>query len=146
MKLSFIYSYILKYMTLIGKTSYIKIRNMNILFNFTESISFLSNLKIFKYCIFMLLVTFFLVLYYFENFKKIILITYNLLLKTYCMCTCYILHHLLGVWPGMVLLGPQVVLCPIFWETIKLITRVVKRLANLLDWNSFSFSLLFLNL
>ena len=35
------------------------------------------------------------------------------------------LEYLLGICPGVVLVGPQVVLCPIFWGIAKLISRVV---------------------
>jgi hypothetical protein len=30
------------------------------------------------------------------------------------MCPYYMFEHPLGIWPGEVLLDPQVVLCPIF--------------------------------
>jgi hypothetical protein len=42
------------------------------------------------------------------------------------MCFYYMLEHLLGICPGVVLLGPQVVLCPIFWGTAKVIFRAVQ--------------------
>ena len=41
------------------------------------------------------------------------------------MCAYYMLQHLLGIWPGVVYLGPQVVLCQIFWGTTRLISRGV---------------------
>ena len=46
------------------------------------------------------------------------------------MCPYYMLEHLLGIWPGVVYLGPQVVLCLIFWGTIQLISRVVVPTCN----------------
>jgi len=47
------------------------------------------------------------------------------------MCLCYLLGHLLGVFPGEVYLGPKVVLCPIFWGTSRQISRVVVPGCNL---------------
>ena len=41
------------------------------------------------------------------------------------MCPSYRLGHLLDICPGEVLLDPPVVLCPIFWGTARLISRVV---------------------
>ena len=41
------------------------------------------------------------------------------------MCSYYQLDHLLGICPGEVLLDLPVVLCPIFWGTTRLISRVV---------------------
>jgi len=41
------------------------------------------------------------------------------------MCLCYILEHLLGLCPGVAYLGCQIVLCPIFWGTARLISTVV---------------------
>ena len=46
------------------------------------------------------------------------------------MCWYYKLEHLLGICPGEVLLNPPVVLCPIFWETTRLISRVVVQACN----------------
>jgi hypothetical protein len=42
----------------------------------------------------------------------------------------YLLEHLLGICTGVVLLGPQVVLCPIFWGTVKLISGVIVQACN----------------
>ena len=41
------------------------------------------------------------------------------------MCPSYRLEHLLDICSGEVFLDPLVVLCPIFWGTAKLISRVV---------------------
>jgi hypothetical protein len=41
------------------------------------------------------------------------------------MCPYYQLEHFLGICPGEVLQDPPVVLCPIFWGTARLISRVV---------------------
>ena len=40
------------------------------------------------------------------------------------------LEHLLGICPGVVYLGTQVVLCPIFWGTAKLNSRVILPACN----------------
>ena len=42
----------------------------------------------------------------------------------------YMLEHHLGICRGVVYLGPQVVLCPFFWGTAKLISRVVLLACN----------------
>jgi hypothetical protein len=41
------------------------------------------------------------------------------------MCLCFMLEHLLDICPGVVYLGPQVVIWPIFWATTKLISKTV---------------------
>ena len=57
------------------------------------------------------------------------------------MCPYYKLKHLLGICPGVVLLDPQVVLCPIFWGGAKLISRVVEIPPAMGECSSFSTSL-----
>jgi hypothetical protein len=44
------------------------------------------------------------------------------------MCPYYMLEHLLGICPGVVLLDPLLVLYPVFCGTPKLISRVVVQL------------------
>jgi hypothetical protein len=46
------------------------------------------------------------------------------------MCSSYRLGHLLDICPGEVLWDPPVVLCPIFLETARLISRVVVQACN----------------
>jgi hypothetical protein len=46
------------------------------------------------------------------------------------MCSSYRLGHLLDICPGEVLRDPLVVLCPIFWGTARLISRVVVQACN----------------
>jgi hypothetical protein len=54
----------------------------------------------------------------------------RLLLTQWNMCPCYMLEQLLGTCPRVVLLGPQVVLCPLLSGTIKVISRVVVPACN----------------
>jgi hypothetical protein len=49
------------------------------------------------------------------------------------MCPSYRLGHLLDICPGEVLWDPPVVPCPIFWETARLISRVVVQACNPID-------------
>ena len=46
------------------------------------------------------------------------------------MCPYYQLGHLLGICPGEVLLDITVILCPIFWGTARLISKVVVQACN----------------
>ena len=46
------------------------------------------------------------------------------------MCPSYRLEHLLDICPGEVLWDSLVVLCPIFWGTARLISRVVVQACN----------------
>jgi hypothetical protein len=61
------------------------------------------------------------------------------------MCPYYQLEHLLDICPGEVLQDPPIVLCPIFWGTARLISRVVVPACNptkIEEYSSFSTSLL----
>jgi hypothetical protein len=49
------------------------------------------------------------------------------------MCPYYMLEHLLGIYPGVVLLDLPVELCPVFWGTTILISRVVGWCSSLLE-------------
>jgi hypothetical protein len=46
------------------------------------------------------------------------------------MCPYYQLEHLLGICPGEALLDLLVILCPVFWGTARLISRVVVQACN----------------
>ena len=46
------------------------------------------------------------------------------------MCPCYMLEHLLGICPGVVWLGLQVELFPVFWGTAILFSKVVVPACN----------------
>ena len=45
------------------------------------------------------------------------LLSIKLLWPQWSMCPYYMSDHLLGIRPGVVLVGPQVVLCSIYWGT-----------------------------
>jgi hypothetical protein len=51
-------------------------------------------------------------------------------LTIYCLQIKLCVGHLLDICPGEVLQDPPVVLCPVFWGTTKLISRVVVQTCN----------------
>ena len=59
------------------------------------------------------------------SFQLLDIIFKRLLWTLWSMCPYYKLEHLLAICPGEELLDLPVVLCPIFWGTTRLISRVV---------------------
>ena len=56
--------------------------------------------------------------------------SYQLAISPARMSLSYQVEHLLDICPGEVLRDPPVVLCPIFWGTARLISRVVVQACN----------------